>query len=60
MSKDLTDRIQAGKIVKAIAPLVGGGGGGRPDFAEAGGRNPAGIPDLLAKTPDVIATLAGA
>ena len=59
VSKDLTDRVQAGRIVKALAPIVGGGGGGRPDFAEAGGRNPAGIPDLLAKTPDVVKTLAG-
>ena len=58
VSKDLVGRIQAGRIVKAIAPIVGGGGGGRPDFAEAGGRNPAGIPDLLAKTPDVIREMA--
>lgn len=39
--------IKAGDLIKAIAPLVGGGGGGRPDMAQAGGKNPAGIPDAL-------------
>jgi alanyl-tRNA synthetase len=43
--------------VKALAPLVGGKGGGRPDFAEAGGSNPAGIDALLAQAPSVIAGL---
>ena len=39
----------AGKIIKEAAGLVGGGGGGRPNMAQAGGKNPAGIPDALAK-----------
>lgn len=39
--------IKAGDLIKAIAPKVGGGGGGRPDMAQAGGKNPAGIPDAL-------------
>jgi len=37
VTKDLTGRIQAGTLVKKLAPLIGGGGGGRPDFAQAGG-----------------------
>ena len=39
----------AGNLIKAIAALVGGGGGGRPNMAQAGGKNPAGIPDALAQ-----------
>jgi len=58
VSKDLTARIKAGDIVKQLAPLVGGGGGGRPDFAEAGGKNPSGIGEMLAKAPSVIKALA--
>jgi alanyl-tRNA synthetase len=57
VTKDLTSRIQAGRIVKEIAPIVGGGGGGRPDFAEAGGKDPSKIDELLAKAPELIATL---
>jgi alanyl-tRNA synthetase len=57
VTKDLTSRVQAGRIVKEIAPIVGGGGGGRPDFAEAGGKDPSKIDELIAKTPDLIGTL---
>ena len=38
VTRDLTDRVHAGKLVKTLAPIVGGRGGGRPDFAQAGGR----------------------
>jgi alanyl-tRNA synthetase len=37
ITKDLTNRIQAGALIKELAPLIGGGGGGRPDFAQSGG-----------------------
>lgn len=39
--------LKAGELIKVIAPKVGGGGGGRPDMAQAGGKNPAGISDAL-------------
>lgn len=45
----------AGNLVKAIAPVVGGGGGGRPNMAQAGGKNPAGIDDALKKAEEVLA-----
>ena len=45
----------AGNIIKAIAPLVGGGGGGRPNMAQAGGKNPAGIDEALAKVKELLA-----
>jgi alanyl-tRNA synthetase len=57
VTKDLTARLQAGRIVKELAPIVGGGGGGRPDFAEAGGKDPSKIDELLAKAPEVVRTL---
>ncbi|MGP6138812.1 MULTISPECIES: alanine--tRNA ligase [unclassified Jeotgalibaca] len=47
VAKDKISQVKAGDLIKEIAPLVGGGGGGRPDMAQAGGKNPAGIPDAL-------------
>ncbi|WP_158785934.1 alanine--tRNA ligase [Granulicella sp. L46] len=54
VSKDLTSRVQAGKIVGAIAAKVGGKGGGRPDLAEAGGNDVAGLDAALASAKDVV------
>ena len=44
----------AGNLVKEIAPMVGGGGGGRPNMAQAGGKNPAGIEEALKKAAEVL------
>ncbi len=44
----------AGNLIKAIAGLVGGGGGGRPGMAQAGGKNPEGIDSALAKVAEVV------
>jgi len=49
VTRDLTDRVKAGALVKELAPIVGGGGGGRPDFAEAGGKDASKIDEMLAK-----------
>jgi alanyl-tRNA synthetase len=49
VTKDLVGKVHAGNIVKEVAPILGGRGGGRPDFAEAGGTDVAKIPDALAE-----------
>ncbi|MEO7190692.1 MAG: alanine--tRNA ligase [Vicinamibacterales bacterium] len=54
VTKDLTDRVKAGQLIKELAPIVGGGGGGRPDFAEAGGKDPSRIDEMLAKARDLV------
>lgn len=55
VTADLTDKIQAGNIIREIAPIVGGGGGGRPDFAQAGGKDPAKLDEALARVPEILA-----
>jgi alanyl-tRNA synthetase len=57
VTKDLTSRVQAGKIVGAVAEKVGGKGGGRPDLAEAGGKNPAALDSALADVYKVVEAL---
>lgn len=44
----------AGNLIKEIAPLVGGGGGGRPNMAQAGGKNPAGVEELLIRAKEIL------
>jgi alanyl-tRNA synthetase len=59
VTPDLTSRVKAGQIVKQIAPIVGGGGGGRPDFAEAGGKLADKIDEMLAASEGVLSKLLG-
>src|SRR5204862_8230229 len=60
VTPDLVGRVKAGQVVKEIAPIVGGAGGGRPDFAEAGGKQPERIDEMLAASEAVVARLLGA
>jgi alanyl-tRNA synthetase len=54
---DLAGRVSAGELVKRIAPLVGGSGGGRRDFAQAGGKDADRLPEALAAVPGALADL---
>jgi alanyl-tRNA synthetase len=54
VSKDLTKKFHAGNIIKELAALVGGGGGGRPDFAQAGGKEPAKLGAALKRAAELI------
>jgi alanyl-tRNA synthetase len=49
VSKDLTKKYRAGDIIKELAGIVGGGGGGRPDFAQAGGNDASKLPEAMAR-----------
>ncbi len=51
---NLVKRIHAGQLLKAIAPLVQGSGGGRPEFAQGGGKDPAGIPAALKRAEEIV------
>jgi len=56
VTKDNTDRIRAGDVIKPVAAQVGGKGGGRPDFAQAGGNNPEALDAALASVADWVST----
>jgi alanyl-tRNA synthetase len=57
VTKDLTGRIQAGKVIGPVAQRVGGKGGGRPDLAEAGGKDPAALDSALGEVYNVVDSL---
>jgi alanyl-tRNA synthetase len=57
VSKDLTKKYHAGNIIKELAAMVGGGGGGRPDFAQAGGKEPAKLDAALKRAEELIRQL---
>jgi alanyl-tRNA synthetase len=54
VSKALTDRFRAGSIVKAAASIVGGSGGGRADFAQAGGPDPSRLNEAVNKVYEIV------
>ncbi len=54
VTKDLLDRYRAGDLVRELAPVIGGRGGGKADFAQAGGKDAAGIPKLLEKANELL------
>ena len=54
VTSDQTARVRAGELVGAIAAQIGGKGGGRPDFAQAGGNNPAALPAALAQVQEFV------
>ncbi len=55
VSKELTGKFHAGNIVREVAKVAGGGGGGRPDFAQAGARDPEKLADALQKARELLA-----
>jgi alanyl-tRNA synthetase len=59
VTKDLTAKLKAGDLVKEAAKLVGGAGGGKPDLAQAGGADPAGIEKALAKVRELATAALG-
>ncbi len=55
VTPDLISRgLKAGDLIKRVALVVGGGGGGRPDMAQAGGKDPAKLPEALAQVESYI------
>jgi alanyl-tRNA synthetase len=59
VSKDLSRKLHAGKIIAKIAPRVGGSGGGKPELAEAGGKDSGGLADAIEESYSVVETLLG-
>jgi alanyl-tRNA synthetase len=57
VTKDLTGKVHAGKLIQALAKQVGGSGGGRPDLAEAGGKDTAGLKTALMAVPSMVEAL---
>ena len=54
VTKDLAGRVHAGQMVKSLAPIIGGRGGGRQDFAEAGGQLPDKIGELFSESRTLV------
>jgi alanyl-tRNA synthetase len=59
VTKDLIGKYHAGDIIKRLAPIVGGGGGGRPDFAQAGGKDPTKLDAAVAAAYELVGAISG-
>jgi alanyl-tRNA synthetase len=59
VSDDLRQKIPAGKIIKEIAPIVGGAGGGKPELAEAGGKDSSKLADAISRSYSIIESILG-
>ena len=59
VTKDLTGKIKAGDLIKEIAAVAGGSGGGRPDFAQAGGKDAGKVDEAIKKGQDIVKTVLG-
>jgi len=57
VTKDLTAKVHAGKLIQALAKQLGGSGGGRPDLAEAGAKDTAGLKSALLSIPSLLEPL---
>jgi len=60
VTKDLVDRVQANALIGKLAPIVGGKGGGKPDLAQAGGKDPDKLDEALDRAPSALRELLGA
>jgi alanyl-tRNA synthetase len=60
VTKDLLDRVQANTLINKLAPIVGGKGGGKPDLAQAGGKDPDRLNEAIAQAPQALRELLGA
>ena len=57
VTKDLTEKVHAGKLLKSVAEILGGRGGGRADMAQGGGKDAHKVPEALAKVPLLVSEL---
>jgi alanyl-tRNA synthetase len=57
VTKDLIGVVKAGDVIKNVAPIVGGGGGGKPDLAQAGGKLPEKLPEAMERAAEIVGSL---
>ena len=59
VTKDLTGKIKAGDLIKEVAAIAGGSGGGRPDFAQAGGKDVGKVEEALKQGEEIVKAVLG-